>query len=50
MKPKKSKYVVVKHVLATSVEEAIKNQTKYPVVFCDIYQPEPQKPKEIGFQ
>lgn len=50
MKSKKQKYVVVKHVLAASVEEAIKNQTKFPVVFCDIFQPEQQKPQPVGFQ
>lgn len=48
-KLKPQKYILVKHVIANSVEEAIKNQTKFPVVSCFIEQPEPVQQKEMGF-
>lgn len=49
MKPKKQKYIVVKHVIATSVEDAIKRQDKFQVVFCNPEMPQAQAPREVGF-
>lgn len=52
MKPnlnKPQKYVLIKHILATSVEEAIKKQHSAPVVYAYVEQPEAEPARQVGF-